>query len=66
MISTVIQLIEISATSSRDLGGIQCVTCPALSFVNAAALNPLDRREVLPKFEFELVIERSPPESAKK
>ena len=59
-------MIDTSAISSSDLGGITCVICPALSFVNDADLNPFDLSDVLPKFELELVIDKSPPLSEKK
>ena len=65
-ISKVTQLIEISGTSEISFGGIICVICPALSFVNDADLNPVLLSEVLPKFELELVIDKSPPLLLKK
>ena len=50
----------------KDLGGMICVSAPALSLENAFALNPADLRAVLPKLELELVIDISPPLSAVK
>ena len=48
------------------LGAMILVTNPLLSFANASFLNPADIRANCPKFEFELVIDASPPVSAKK
>ena len=45
------------------LGGMMCVTLPALSCVNGRVLNPFALRAVDPKLELELVIDWSPPVS---
>ena len=48
------------------LGGMTCVTLPALSCVNGSVLNPFALRAVDPKLELELVIDWSPPLRATK
>ena len=54
----------LSETSS--LGGITCVMYPTSSRLNASGLNPRDSSDVLPKLEFELVMDMSPPVSQTK
>ena len=45
------------------LGAIIDVTYAVLSLTNAVFLNPVAANEFCPKFEFEFVIEASPPDS---
>ena len=47
-------------------GVIIDVINPLLSFANASFLNPSATRDIWPKFEFELVIDASPPDCASK
>ena len=47
-------------------GVIIDVINPLLSFANASFLNPSATRDICPKFEFELVIDASPPDCASK
>ena len=43
-----------------------CVTYPVSSRLKAFGLNPFDTNALLPKLEFEFVIDCSPPDSARK
>ena len=49
-----------------ERGLIIDVINPLLSFANASFLNPSATRDICPKFEFELVIDASPPDCASK
>ena len=59
------QVTEFSS-ATNSLGGMICVMNPVSSLLNASGLNPVDSSDVLPKLEFELVIDISPPLSVKK
>ena len=55
-----------SSCSTFALGVMIEVTYPKSSLANDSALYPVATRENCPKFEFEFVIEASPPLSASK
>ena len=50
----------------KSFGGTMCVTYPVSSRANGSFLNPFDTNAFAPKFEFEFVIDCSPPDSDRK